>query len=145
MWECWWKREPILKEPGWINRSQIHGKWKPRRASPSETATDPCLENSLSSGGSECGSSASATTASLPPAWSLSGALEPSLIPGNAGRGDFLGAGIFSASVLYHFASHTVSTSQPLLQARENTKSKMKGKAPKIGILNHYWISISLH
>lgn len=45
-----------------------------------------------------------------------------------------LAAGIFYASVLHHFApeaSHTLSTFQPLLHARENTKSKMKKKKKK--------------
>lgn len=59
-----------------------------------------------------------------------------------------LAAGIFSASVLHHFApeaSHALSTFQPSLHARENTKYKMKEKHPKIDILKHYWISISLH
>lgn len=61
------------------------------------------------------------------------------------GTRDFFGAGIFPASVLHHFVSHTVSTSQTLLLVRGNNKCKMKGKPPKSGILNHYWISISLH
>lgn len=42
-----------------------------------------------------------------------------------------LAAGAFSASVLHHFApeaSHTPSTFQPLLHARENTKAKTKKK-----------------
>lgn len=59
-----------------------------------------------------------------------------------------LAAGIFSASALHHFApeaSHMLSTFQPLLHARENTKCKMKEKHPKIDIIERYWISISLH
>lgn len=55
---------------------------------------------------------------------------------------------ICSASLLHHFAPeapHTLSTFQPQLHARENTKSKMKEKHPKIDIIKRCWISISLH
>lgn len=83
------------------------------------------------------------------------GALQLFLILGTAGgemifleEAPALAAGVFAAALLRHFApeaSHTLSTFQPLLYARENTKSKMKEKHPKIDIIKCHWIRISLH